>query len=434
MFEYFTKHKLFYDSQYGFRTCHSTELAINELVERVLCNTDNKRITATIFMDLSKAFDMLNHRILINKLQYYGIRGTPLQWFISYLSDRTQFVNVNDVCSTPKLIEMGVPQGSILGPLSFLIYMNDISLVSNHFDLILYADDTTLLRSIEYSIDTNDNNPFEVINDELHKMSDWLSSNRLSLNVKKTKYMLFHTHQKNIDYIRANINLNEHAIKRVDTFNFLGGIPDKHMSWKTHTEMLSNKISKYCGIMTRLKNYLPLYVIRTLYFSMLNSHLNYGLLVWGYECNRLIKVQKRGIRIITRSKYSAHTKPLLKGLEILNLPDMLFFSSMKFYYRYKHKKVPSYFYSFRIVTQWSNHNYNTRQRDDIRTNRTRLHLTDKCLRNYLPGKINTLPEAILNKINTHSLEGFALAVKKCLLNQYPTECTEIDCYVSQRHS
>ena len=125
--------------------------------------------------------------------------------------------------------------------------------------------------------------------------------------------MLFHTHQKNIDYLRANIDLNGDTIKRVDTFNFLCAILGKHVSWKAHTEMFSNEISNYCGIMTRLKSYLPLYVLRKLYFSMLNSNLNYGLLVWGYECDRLIKIQKRDIRIITRSKYNAHTKPLLKG-------------------------------------------------------------------------------------------------------------------------
>ena len=227
---------------------------------------------------------MLSHCILMNKLQYYGIRGTPLKWFVSYLSNRTQFVNVNDVCSTPKLIEIGVPQGSILGPLLLLIYMNDISLVSNNFDFISYADDTTLLSSTEYSIGTNDNNPFEILIDELQKVSDWPSSNRLSLTVKKTKYMLFHTHRKNIDYLRANINLNGDTLER-DTFNSLGVILDKHLSWKADTEMLSNKIYKYCGIMTRLKIYLPLYVLRTLYFSMVNSHLNSSLLVWEYECN-----------------------------------------------------------------------------------------------------------------------------------------------------
>ena len=138
--------------------------------------------------------------------------------------------------------------------------MNDIALVKNHFDLILYADDTTVLSSIKYSITTNDNNPFKIINDVLQKVSNWLSSNRLSLNVKQTKYMLFHTHQKNIDYLRANIKYNGNIIDGADTFNFLGIILDKHMAWKAHTDMLSNKLSKYYVIMTRLKIYLPLCV------------------------------------------------------------------------------------------------------------------------------------------------------------------------------
>ena len=204
---------------------------------------------------------------------------------------------------------------------------------------------------------------------------------RWSLNAKKTNYMLFHTHQNNIDYRRANIKLNGNIIERVDTFNFLGVILDKHMSWKAHTDMLSNKLSKYCGIMTHLKNYLTLYVLRTLYFSMMNSHLNYGSLAWVYACNRLIKIQKRSFRVITRIKYNAHTKPMFRGLEILNLFDMLFLSSMKFHYKYKHKKVSEDLII--IATP-------VREMKSVQTGPD--FTSHKRLRNYLPGKIKTLLE------------------------------------------
>ena len=127
-------------------------------------------------------------------------------------------------------------------------------------------------------------------------------ANRLSLNIKKTKYMIFHTYQTNTDYLTSNITLIGNVLERVDTFNFLGVILDKHLSWKAHVEMVSNNISRYCGILTKLKNYIPLDILRTLYFSMIHSHLNYGLIAWGHDCNRLIKLQKRSIRNITRSE------------------------------------------------------------------------------------------------------------------------------------
>ena len=150
--------------------------------------------TLAIFMDLSKAFDTLDHTILLSKSSYYGIGGNELNWFSSYLSDRQQYVEINGVSSTLLSLKTGVPQGSILGPLLFLIYMNDIPQASSHFKFILYADDTTLFSTIQlqFASDTD-------INQELIRVHDWLAVNRLSLNIKKTKYIIFHAINKSTD-------------------------------------------------------------------------------------------------------------------------------------------------------------------------------------------------------------------------------------------
>ena len=157
--------------------------------------------------------------------------------------------------------------------------------------------------------------------------------------------MIFHPRHKDISHVTLEPTLNGDKIERIDNFNFLGVLIDKHISWKYHTEMSSNKISKNCGVLSRLKNYLPLFILRTIYFSMVHSHLNYGLFAWGFDSNRIIKLQKRCVRIITRSRYNAHTQPLMKQLNILSVPDMLLLNSMKFYYKYMYKRneVPDYF-------------------------------------------------------------------------------------------
>ena len=160
--DYFTRHKLFFDGQYGFRI----ELATIELVDRILWNIDNKLLPVVVFMDLSKAFDTLDHSILIHKWQYYRITGIALNWFKSYLLNRLQYVDINGSISSMQHISTGVPQGSILGPLLFLIYMNDLPNVSPLFKYILFADNTSLLSSIEYSIPINDANMNELMNIE----------------------------------------------------------------------------------------------------------------------------------------------------------------------------------------------------------------------------------------------------------------------------
>ena len=224
IYDYLISNLLLYKSQHGFQKLHSTETATLEFLDRIYNNLDAGETPISVFLDLSKAFDTLDHSILLKKLDYYGIRGIPLKWFQSYLSGRTQFVDYDGICSTALPITTGVPQGSILGPLLFLIYINDMHSAFNNFESILYADDTTLVKSLSsfsFSTESTDQNLSKNINSELQKVQEWLAANRLSLNISKTKYMIFHFPQRTV-LLDLDLKINDTKIERVDEFNFLG--------------------------------------------------------------------------------------------------------------------------------------------------------------------------------------------------------------------
>ena len=424
LYSYFKTERHFYDSQYGFRDEHSTEFAALEMVDRIVNEIDAKNTPISIFMDLSKAFDTLNHAILLKKLKHYGISDTELKWFKSYLENRYQYVEINNEKSPLCLITTGVPQGSILGPLLFLIYMNDIVKASSFFKYILYADDTNLQATLRASDEDNDKLVLE-----LNKIRDWLAVNKLSLNILKTKYMIFHPKGKNITHLIPHIVFDGIEIERVENFNFLGLIINEHLSWKPHTDCVANKISKYVGILNKLKHFIPADILKTLYNSMIQSHLNYSILAWGFECNRLVKLQKKIVRIITSSKYNAHTEPLMKQLNILKINDLFRLNSLKFFYKYANGKVPSFFVSYSIVPQSDVHDYSTRFNNLVSLNVTRTHLARRCLRNNIQVILNSTPSIVLEKIYTHSFSGFVTYAKQSIINSYSNECTIPNCYV-----
>ena len=223
-YDYFMTNGLLFNSQYGFRKHHSTELAALELTDKIRRKIDQKKTPFSVYLDLSKAFDTLNHAMLLKKLQYYGLRDTTLYWFKSYLSDRTQYVEYDGVASANKLVETSVPQGSILGPLLFVIYMNDIQTVSERLNFISYADATTLtstLCTFTQEVNHEVNHMSYLINLELSQISDWLAVNKLSLNVDKTNFMIFHNHQKVTPThdIRCLV-INNTVVERVTEFKF----------------------------------------------------------------------------------------------------------------------------------------------------------------------------------------------------------------------
>ena len=165
---------------------------------------------------------------------------------------------------------------------------------------------------------------------------------------------------------------------------------------------------------------------------LVNSQISYGLLSWGFQCKRLEKLQKRIIRIITCSKYNAHTDPLFKCVNVLKINDVFKLNALKFYYKYTNNELPSYFGRFQLTRQGSGHPYDTQHGDQIRTTRTRINFVDHCLRNHLPSLINSTPPNIMSKITTHSLHGFSIYFKKVTISNYPQNCEIANCYICHR--
>jgi hypothetical protein len=424
LLSYFHVNNLFFAHQYGFRPLHSTESACLELVDRIFSLLDEDKIPFAIFMDLSKAFDTLNHDILLHKLSYYGVKHESLQWFESYLSNRKQYVNFKNSKSGISYTTLGVPQGSILGPLLFLIYVNDAASVSPLFKCILYADDTTLIST--YCPDNNNSSPSEEVCSELNKVFLWLCANKLSLNIAKTKYMVFHSPNMPSPSF-PDLCINNSPIERVNQFNFLGINLTSTLCWKAHQSQICKKLSRTIGILKRLQNMVPCTTLLNIYNSLFMSYITHSVLVWGYKSERIFKLQKKAIRIVFKCKYNAHTSVIFKKNKLLKFEDIYKTAAAKFFYKYSNNSLPTYFDNMFDPIPLT-HNYDTRQVNP-RLQISRKKFTSLRIRFLVPKIIAELQDNVSSKISTHSLASFGCHTKTFYYNKYTEICTLRHCYV-----
>ena len=309
-----------------------------------------------VFLDLSKAFDTLEHTALFQKLEKYGIRGNALCWFKSYLNNRTLSVKCrtkdsgSSSLSDKYMVEYGTPQGSCLGPLLFLIFCNDIHLVLEFCNCILFADDTTI-----YKTHCNPTYLEWIINEDLKLASDWFKANKLTLNLNKTVCMYFHLNK--IKATNVTIKIDSRNIPQVETTKFLGITLDHGLTWKKHIDNLLRKIKSNLKILQESKCWITKHVLQILYYSQIYSHLSYGISVWGNSQSettlmQLQKLQNKAVKIITDIN---EIKPNdFQELKILCVKQIISLENLKFAYKIKNHLLPS------KINECSFHDHNGR--------------------------------------------------------------------------
>lgn len=354
---FFERDKILYNRQFGFRQGHSTTHAIQQLVGDILNGFEKDFHCVALFLDLRKAFDSCNHTIMLEKLENYGIRGTSLKWIESYLSERTQFVeNSEHHRSDPLQIQVGLPQGSIIGPLLMSVMVNDLFKALKLSSCILFADDTTI-----YLFGKNLHFLTIKMQREIDLVSQWFVANKLQVNVAKTKLMVFSPGKKH-GSAHPKLYYSGVRIEVVQTFKFLGVLIDNALSWESHVNHLCKKISKFKFVIRKLNCVLPIHCLRNLYYSYIHSILNYGLIVWGPMLknsllDKVEKIQKMILRLINRQPFHVNSSPLFLRNKILKVKDMIKVELLKFIYFYRNNKLPV---SLRLLFIEKDHGYSTR--------------------------------------------------------------------------
>lgn len=353
-YDYLSNNKLITNCQSGFRPKHSCETALNSLVDRWLKHIDDGKLTGVLFIDLSKAFDTVNHNVLLYKLKAFGICENSLLWFKSYLCNRKQCVGWNGILSKSQNITIGIPQGSILGPLFFILYVNDYPKCLNYSHATIYADDTSQDVS-DKSVDIIEYK----LKEDLICAMEWMKNNKLTMNLKKTQCMLIGTIQRLSKCRKLCIEVNNVIIETVDVAKLLGVNIDCSLTWSYHIDCLTKKISKKIGVLGRLKSFMSSFALLKVYNSVIFPHFNYCCTIWSSAKNaanidKIFKLQKRAARIILKEKcVMTPSVVLFNKLKWMPMPDYFVYRKAILVFKSLNHLVPEYLNVFKYVHQIS---------------------------------------------------------------------------------
>ena len=343
--QYMKENGLFTSDQSGFLCLHSTLTCLLKMSDDWYNGLDLGKLVGLVFIDLKKAFDTVDHDILCKKLELYGVQQRELSWFRSYLSNRKQFCRVNGVDSDVGEIEVGVPQGSCLGPLLFLIYINDLPQTVQGSSVTMYADDTSLCHQSHDLTQLN-----EAINSDLTKLDTWLQGNKLSLKVAKTHSMLISTKQKHNSLKSRSealeLKIRDNELEVVQKTKYLGVQIDCSLDWKEQIKAVSTKVSRAIGFLRHAKSFLPMTSLKTLYTGIVEPHFRYCCSVWGCagstEINQPQKLQNRAARIITNSSFATPSRPLIVELGWKTIEELIGNESKTMVFKSLNDLAPQY--------------------------------------------------------------------------------------------
>ena len=393
------KYSIFTEKQFGFLPKKNTFDAIFNLVEYIYNGINSRNSTIALFLDLSRAFDTVNHMILKQKLLLYGIRGNSFDFISSYLENRKQCVRKGKNLSSQVVTNIGIGQGTLLGPILFLLYVNDLPNISNNIEILLYADDTAIYKSYN-----NINNVIPHFNTELDLFKNWFFANRISVNFDKTSAMNFSLSRLpfNDTILFNNLNINF-----VDNYKYLGVIFDSKLIFKNHIYYISDKISKIVGLFYKIFPDIPYEVRLNLYYSLFYPYLLYCNIIWGgaadTHLNKIFLLQKKVIRLICSEPYLSHTNNLFFKSKILKVHDVYKFMLCLYFHQNR-----TSFHSF-------SHSHFTRNRNQIVPEFERLTLSQRSVYYACPIAWNDLPEYLKN---IRSYSNFKFNLKNFLVSKY----------------
>ena len=417
LYHHLSENNLLTSTQSGFRPKHSTLTAAIDVTDYILSNMDNGDLTGAVFLDLKKAFDTVDHTILLSKLSHLGVIGKELNWFANYLKNRQQCTVIDSMYSGYGQVKVGVPQGSILGPLLFVCFINDLpNVIPDKSKVVLYADDTGIMCKSKSIAHLNN-----VLNKVVDNVDSWMSTNKLTVNASKTKVMLFGS-QRKIGNSTLDIKLGNVNLEQVSVFKYLGLWFDPYLRWDSHTEKIASKLSQKIGILRRIRQFIDQPTMCLLYNAIVLPHIDYCCPIWsssaGKYTDKIQILQNHAARLTLGCKIrEKHVIDIYKELKWMNVEQRSNYFTLVIFYRCLHGLAPEYL-SDNVRIYSHNHGTRSQSSTNMCVERSRTDWGERAFKNAGARLWNILPIHIKN---SPSVDSFKSQLKNHILGKGKTK-------------